>query len=104
MTAPSLRDVFAADELEIPRRSLYEPMRELVVNAYERGLLTLDASTDDEVLSAAATVEHRRGHDDASPTLPRLTPPLLRSGSRRRSDTDVDSVEVLPPTERKRSR
>jgi phosphate/phosphite/phosphonate ABC transporter binding protein len=89
-----LSDVFGAERLEVPQRSLYEPMREIVIDAYERGLLKVDAATDEEMLGAAATIE-RRIDRDGPPTVPRVTPPPTRSGARRRSDETQEEVISL---------
>ena len=66
-----LSDVFGAEELEVPRRSFYEPLRALVVDAYQRGLLSVQVPKDEAVLSAAATVERRSVPPDVA------TSPLL---------------------------
>ena len=66
-----LTDVFGAEELEVPRRSFYEPLRARVLDAYQRGLLSVQVPKDEAVLSAAATVERR-----AAPAEPPTTPKL----------------------------
>ncbi len=98
-----LGEVFGVDELQVPRRAMYEPLRNAVIDAYEAGLLDVESIADEE-LSAASTIEHRPNPADA-PTNPRLRPPT-RSQSARRSRADdteeADVVEVIELTRKRR--
>ncbi len=52
-------DVFGADNFQLPHRSTYEALRKVVFDAYNRGVLETDASTDRAFLDVAATLEVR---------------------------------------------
>jgi len=100
-----LGEVFGADDLQVPQRSMYEPLRLAVIDAYEAGLLDVDAIADEELSSPTATIEHRNPTAIDPPTNPRLKPPT-RSQSARRSRADdtqeAEIVEVIDLTRRRR--
>jgi len=93
-----LADVFGADDLQIPKRALYEPLRHAVIEAYQAGLLDTSGIGNEEQ-SAAGTIERRAILVPIDPpTVPRLRP-FQRSQPLRRSRADdtqeAEIVEVI---------
>ncbi len=88
-----LADVFGAEELQIPKRALYEPLRNAVIDAYQAGLLDVSAIGSEEH-GATGTIERRAVPIDP-PTVPRLRPPARSQTARRSRADDTQEAEVV---------
>ena len=88
-----LAEAFGADELRIPKRATYEPLRAMVFRAYESGLLHTDGSTDD-VLDVAATLEQRSVSIPPDPPTARKLPTTQSKPKKRRAD-ETQEAEII---------
>ncbi|HEY1956384.1 MAG TPA: phosphate/phosphite/phosphonate ABC transporter substrate-binding protein [Polyangiaceae bacterium] len=90
-----LSEVLGADEIRIPKRATYEPLRAMVFRAYQSGLLHSEGSNDD-VLDVAATLEQRQVTIPPDPPTARKLPADPKPRKRRADETqEAEIIEIV---------